>query len=56
VPMLDCQQETSHLASLGARAIARADFCSRVVAATGQPPVDWSRYRGRAVTDLLRAY
>ena len=56
VPMLDCQQETSHLASLGARAIARADFCSRVAAAVRQPPIDWPRYRGRAVTDLLRAY
>ena len=56
VPMLDCQQETSHLASLGARAIARADFCSRVAAAVRQPPIDWSLYRGRAVTDLLQAY
>ncbi len=56
VPMLDCQQETSHLASLGARAVARADFCSHVAVATRQPPIDWSRYRGRAVTDLLRAY
>jgi leucyl/phenylalanyl-tRNA--protein transferase len=56
VPMLDCQQETSHLAFLGARAIARADFCSDVAAAVRQPPIDWSRYRGRAVTDLLRAY
>jgi len=56
VPMLDCQQETSHLASLGARAIARADFCSRVADAARQLPIDWPRYRGRAVTDLLRAY
>ena len=56
VPMLDCQQETSHLASLGARAIARADFCSRVADAVRQTPVDWSRYRDRALTDLLRAY
>ena len=56
VPMLDCQQETSHLASLGARAIARAQFCSHVAAAVRQPPIDWSRYRSRAVTDLLRAY
>ncbi len=33
VPLIDCQQETSHLASLGARAIARAQFCSHVAAA-----------------------
>jgi leucyl/phenylalanyl-tRNA--protein transferase len=56
VPMLDCQQETSHLASLGARAIARAQFCSRVAAAVREPPIDWLRFRGRAVTDLLRVY
>jgi leucyl/phenylalanyl-tRNA--protein transferase len=56
VPMLDCQQETSHLASLGARAIARAQFCSHVAAAVQLPPIDWSRYRSRAVTDLLQAY
>jgi len=56
VPMLDCQQETSHLASLGARAIARAQFCSHVAAAVRRPPVDWPRYRERPVTDLLRAY
>jgi leucyl/phenylalanyl-tRNA--protein transferase len=56
VPMLDCQQETSHLASLGARAITRADFCSHVAAAVRQLPIDWSRYRDSAVTDLLRAY
>jgi len=56
VPMLDCQQETSHLASLGARAIARVQFCSHVAAAARQPPVDWPRYRERSVTDLLRAY
>jgi leucyl/phenylalanyl-tRNA---protein transferase len=56
VPMLDCQQETSHLASLGARPIARAQFCLHVAAAVRQPPIDWARYRERAVTDLLRAY
>jgi len=56
VPMLDCQQETSHLASLGARAIARAQFCSHVAAAVRRPPVDWPRLRERPVTDLLRAY
>jgi len=56
VPMLDCQQETSHLASLGARPIARAQFCSHVAAAVRQPPIDWTRYREQPVTALLRAY
>jgi leucyl/phenylalanyl-tRNA--protein transferase len=56
VPMLDCQQETSHLASLGARAIARAQFCSHVAAAVQRPPIEWPRYRERPVTSLLRAF
>ncbi len=29
-PMIDCQQETKHLASLGARPIARAEFAQRI--------------------------
>ncbi len=56
VPLLDCQQETAHLASLGARAIARARFCSHVAAAVPRPPIDWPRYRHEPVTSLLRAY
>ena len=56
VPMLDCQQETSHLASLGARPLSRAQFRAHVAAAVRQPPIDWPRYRSRAVTELLRAY
>lgn len=56
VPMLDCQQETTHLVSLGARAISRARFCSHVETAVRRPPVDWQCWRAAAVTDLLRAY
>jgi leucyl/phenylalanyl-tRNA--protein transferase len=56
VPLIDCQQETSHLASLGARAIARDQFCSHVAAAVRELPLDWARLRGRPVTDLLRAF
>jgi len=32
VPMIDCQQETAHLASFGARPIPRAEFAERVSA------------------------
>ena len=32
MPMIDCQQETAHLASLGARPIARAEFARRLAA------------------------
>lgn len=56
VPMLDCQQETSHLASLGARRISRADFCGHIAGAVREPAIDWRRYRGQAVTDLLLSY
>ncbi len=43
VAMIDCQQETSHLASLGAAPISRAAFLEHVDAAIRQPAiVDWT--------------
>jgi leucyl/phenylalanyl-tRNA---protein transferase len=45
VPMIDCQQNTRHLASLGGREIARRQFCSHVREAVQEMPVDWGRYR-----------
>jgi len=39
VPMIDCQQETNHLASLGATPIPRADFVRWVRQAVLQPPI-----------------
>lgn len=42
VLMIDCQQETAHLASLGAQPISRADFLRHVRAAVEAPPIaDW---------------
>jgi leucyl/phenylalanyl-tRNA--protein transferase len=32
IPLIDCQQETAHLASLGARSIPRAEFAKRLAA------------------------
>lgn len=40
--MIDCQQDTSHLASLGARPIDRASFLSQVGELAAMPPPDWS--------------
>ncbi len=40
VEMIDCQQETAHLASLGARPIARAAFLAHVRQAIDLPPVE----------------
>ena len=41
VAWIDCQQNTTHLASLGAAPIGRTDFLNKVQAAKALPPVDW---------------
>ncbi len=41
VELIDCQQNTRHLASLGAREIPRSDFVARVASHTGEPALDW---------------
>jgi leucyl/phenylalanyl-tRNA---protein transferase len=41
VGMIDCQQNTRHLASLGAREIAREDFVQQVARATGERALHW---------------
>ena len=43
VERIDCQQQTQHLASLGARPIPRAQFLQYVRHATAQPPIFWAR-------------
>jgi leucyl/phenylalanyl-tRNA--protein transferase len=45
VPMIDCQQNTRHLASLGGREIARDTFCAHVAGAVNRTPIDWAKYR-----------
>ncbi len=39
VAMIDCQQETDHLASLGASPIPRAEFAAHIRIATRQPDI-----------------
>jgi len=41
VPMIDCQQNTRHLASLGAREIARRDFVQQVAQQAARPAARW---------------
>ena len=42
MPMIDCQQHTGHLASMGARTLPRAAFEARLTPILGEPPVtDW---------------
>lgn len=44
VAMIDCQQNTRHLASLGGREISREAFCAHVAAAVRRPSIDWAAY------------
>lgn len=41
VAMVDCQQNTRHLASLGAREIPRSQFVEQVARATARAPARW---------------
>ncbi|KGV69928.1 leucyl/phenylalanyl-tRNA transferase family protein [Burkholderia pseudomallei ABCPW 30] len=52
VEMIDCQQNTSHLASLGGREIARKTFVAHVRRAVAEPPIPW-RFDKRVVAGLL---
>ncbi|HSW20502.1 MAG TPA: leucyl/phenylalanyl-tRNA--protein transferase [Ramlibacter sp.] len=41
VELIDCQQNTRHLASLGAREIARSEFVEAVARRAADPPLRW---------------
>ena len=41
IELVDCQQNTDHLASLGAREIDRSDFVARVAQNAGKPSPRW---------------
>ena len=40
VAMIDCQQRTGHLASLGGRELPRTEFEQRLTRGLGEPPID----------------
>ena len=42
IPMIACQQNTRHLASLGAREMARTEFMEGITRERQQSPVDWA--------------
>jgi leucyl/phenylalanyl-tRNA---protein transferase len=44
VHLIDCQQKTPHLASLGARYIPRAAFCAHVREAAAKKPLQWNAH------------
>jgi len=54
--VIDCQQKTAHLASLGAREIPRKDFCRHLESVLGLPGPDWSAYRVAPLNRLLEKY
>lgn len=56
VPMIDCQQNTMHLASLGAREIPRAEFCAHVAQAVRAAPIDWAAYAAGPLNPMLGEY
>ncbi len=41
LPLIDCQQDTPHLAFMGAEPMARADFAARVAELVRQPAPGW---------------
>ena len=51
VPLIDCQQNTSHLASVGAREISRRDFEAHLARHLSGPSLDWTY--DEAAWDLL---
>lgn len=53
VPVIDCQQNTRHLASLGAREIPRKRFVMHVEAAVRAAPINWAAYLHRPLNALL---
>lgn len=52
VTLIDCQQNTQHLASLGAREIPRSDFVGQAALNTAKPPLTW-RFQPLYWSELL---
>jgi leucyl/phenylalanyl-tRNA---protein transferase len=52
IEMIDCQQNTSHLASLGGREIPRRAFVAHLRQSVGQPPIPWD-FDKSVLTDVL---
>jgi leucyl/phenylalanyl-tRNA--protein transferase len=46
IVQIDCQQNTRHLASLGAAEVPRTDFCRAVAAASALPALKWDFHKG----------
>ncbi len=53
VRVIDCQQNTRHLASLGAREISRREFVRHLSESVRAPPINWTAYAKRPLNALL---
>lgn len=53
VAMIDCQQSTRHLASLGARTISRSHFVEHARRTIAEPAVNWALYAQRPLNSIL---
>lgn len=53
VRVIDCQQNTRHLASLGAREISREQFVAHLRSSVQVDPIDWTAYANRPLNALL---
>ena len=56
VEIIDCQDESHHLMSLGAKTISGARFLRKVTDAIALPPVNWNDYRGQSLNHLLQTF
>lgn len=41
LPLIDCQQDTAHMATLGSETLSRSDFCERIHWLADQPSPTW---------------
>lgn len=55
VRVIDCQQNTRHLASLGGREIRRKEFLALLRTAVNAAPIDWAAHSDRPLNALLNA-
>ncbi|HVG05280.1 MAG TPA: leucyl/phenylalanyl-tRNA--protein transferase [Burkholderiaceae bacterium] len=56
VRVIDCQQNTRHLASLGAREISRREFVAHLNASVRGAPINWTAYAKRPLNSLLTGF
>jgi leucyl/phenylalanyl-tRNA--protein transferase len=54
ITVIDCQQDTPHLASLGARQIPRSQFCAHLEGAVAAQAPDWKAHAAHPLNDWLK--